>query len=140
MATKISRLYQRVPFFCKAKLTVLSEKALSQQSAHEPLFGTAMLTALPADHEYMVPASVNAYTFDISLGGVGLNAAVSYPCGCTVRVSFYLKGPGGERVEQVLGRVAYVKADESGTRVGIEFQEPVEESTHPELTRRLLSL
>jgi c-di-GMP-binding flagellar brake protein YcgR len=100
-----------VPFFCKTALTVLPE-------------GTR----------------VEAYSFDISLGGVGLNAPASCPSGCLVRVSFFLKNPAGEHVEQVLGRVAHVRADESGTRIGIEFQESVGESTHPELTRRLQGL
>jgi hypothetical protein len=106
-----SRHYQRVPFFCKATLIVL-----------------------PAG------TRVNAYTFDISAGGVGLNAQGACPYGSNVRVAFYLKGPSGVRVEQVPGQVAYVKADESGTRIGIEFQSPVQESTQPELARRLLGL
>ena len=106
-----SRHYQRVPFFCKTTLTVLPT-------------GTR----------------VEAYSFDISLGGVGLEVPVSCPCGSPVRVSFFLKSPSGERVEQVPGRVAYVKADESGTRMGIEFQETIQESAQPELARRLQSL
>jgi hypothetical protein len=108
MASTGARLYQRVPFFCKATLTVLPT-------------GT----------------SVDAYSSDISLGGVGLAVEVPCPRGCTVRVSFFLNTPGGEVVERVLGRVAYEKADESGTRIGIEFQESVGESTHPELMRRI---
>ena len=123
-----------MPFFCKATLTVLPEKTPSAQFTQTPFVGTATLRALPAG------TSVDAYSFDISLGGVGLNAKAPYPRGSMVRVSFFLKDPGGERVEQVSGRVAYVKADESGTLVGIEFQETIRESTHPELTRRLLSL
>ena len=111
MATIHSRHYQRVPFFCKATLTVLPT-------------GTR----------------VEAYSFDISLGGVGLEVPVACPCDSPVRVAFFLKGPGGERVEQVPGRVTYVKADESGTRIGIEFQESVQESTHPALAHQLQSL
>jgi hypothetical protein len=111
MATTFSRQYQRVPFFCKATLTIL-----------------------PAQ------TPVDAYAFDVSLGGVGLNAQVSCPRGSLVRVSFFLKSRSGEVVEHVLGRVAYERADESGTRLGIEFQESIRESTHPELTRRLQSL
>jgi hypothetical protein len=111
MATKYSRHCERVPFFCKAALAVL-----------------------PVDNP------VEAHTFDISLGGVGLYAQVSCPRGSMVRVSFLLKGPKGEAIEPVVGRVAYLKADESGTRIGIEFQESIEQSTHPELTRRLQSL
>ena len=106
-----TRHYQRVPFFCKATLTVLP-----------------------------TGARVNAYSFDISLGGVGLNAQGSCPKGSEVRVAFFLKGRSGVLVEQVPGRVAYVSADESGTRVGIEFQQPVGESICPELARRLQSL
>ena len=111
MGTTYSRRYQRVPFFCKATLMIL-----------------------PAG------TPVNAYSFDISLGGVGLDAPVSCPRGTAVRVSFYLKGRDGERVEHVLGQVAYVRADESDNRIGIEFQESVRESTQPELSRRLQNL
>jgi hypothetical protein len=111
MAPIIIRRYQRVPFFCKATLTIAPENT-----------------------------PVDAYTFDISLGGVGLDAPVACPRGTAVRVAFFLKGRNGVLVEQVPGRVAYVNADESGTRVGIEFHEPIRESTHPELARRLLSL
>ena len=50
MATTFSRQYQRVPFFCKATLTVL-----------------------PAG------TPVDAHAFDISLGGVGLNAQALCP-------------------------------------------------------------
>ncbi len=128
------RRYQRVPFFCKATLTVLSAETAPHQYPRVPHFGTATAPISPGG------ISVDAYSFDISLGGVGLNAQVSCSRGCLVRVSFFLKGPDGERVEHVLGRVAYVRADESGTRVGIEFQEPVGESTHPELARRLQNL
>ena len=111
MGATYTRRYQRVPFFCKATLTVL-----------------------PAG------TPVDAYSFDISLGGVGLDAPVWCPRGSAVRVSFYLKGRDGERVEHVLGRVAYVRADESDNRIGIEFQETLRESAQPELMRRLLSL
>ena len=111
MPTTFVRRCQRMPFFCQATLTVLPE-------------GTR----------------IDAYCFDISMSGVGLNVQGSRPAGCMVRVSFHLRNSDGEVVEHVLGRIAYEKADESGTRVGIEFQESIRESTHPELTRRLQNL
>ena len=98
-------------FFCKATLTVLPA-------------GT------PVEH---IP-STSAWAAWASTRRSGARR------GCPVRVSFYLKGRDGERVEHVLGRVAYVRADESDNRIGIEFQETLRESAQPELMRRLLSL
>ena len=129
MTTMIARTYQRVPFFCKATLTVVAGETHSRQYPRVPFYGKPSPRA--------AETCVDAYCFDISLGGVGLNTQVACPRGCTVRVSFFLKG---ESVEHVLGRVAYVRADESGTRIGIEFQESLRPSSHPGLTRRLMSL
>ena len=43
-------------------------------------------------------------------------------------------------MEDVLGKVAYSRADEDGNRIGIEFLETIRESTHPALTRKLNNL
>ena len=121
MATRTTntRLLPARAFFLQGDADGLVRGNPPREYPRAPFFGKSSPTVLPAD-------PVDAYAFDISLGGVGLNAQLPCPRGCMVRVSFFLKGPGGERVEHVLGRVAYVKADESGTRIGIEFQEPIQ--------------
>jgi hypothetical protein len=106
------RRYERVAFFCPLHLTVLQD-------------GT------------MTPASA----IDISIGGVGATAPLSLERGQTVRVRFHLaNGSGGRIDEDVLGRVAYSRADEDGNRVGIEFIEPIREANQPVLTRTINNL
>ncbi len=63
------------------------------------------------------------------------------PSGSPVRVSFSLERPRrrARRAASWDGSPT-AKADESGTRIGIEFQEAIRESTQPELTRRLQNL
>ena len=90
----MSRQYERVPFFCKVTLTRLAR-------------------AGPA---------VDAHSFDISLGGVGLDAQVVVPARQHgPRVVLSRKARAARSSKHVLGRVAYAKADESGNRIGIEF-------------------
>jgi hypothetical protein len=85
--------------------------------------------------------SAPARSFDVSLGGVGVAAAVSPPRGELVRVGFHLKDAAGRPlVENVTGRVAYAQADENGNLLGVEFLEPIRPSTHPELTRELQNI
>ena len=80
-------------------------------------------------------------SLDISIGGVGLTAPNAPERGALVRVRFQLHTESnGDVAEDVLGKIAYSSADENGTRIGIEFLEPVQESTHPHLTRRLNKL
>jgi len=106
------RRYERVAFFCPLRLTVLPDGP-----------------------------TVPANSFDISLGGVGLATGASLPQGQSVSVRFQLKNAAGKPVEEIaLGRVAYVRADEDGNRVGIEFLEPIRDSAQPELSRKLNNL
>jgi len=106
------RRYERVAFFCPLQLTELRN-------------GTT------------VPAS----SFDIGIGGVGLTTEIALERGQPVRVRFCLRHESnGETDEDVLGQVAYCRADEDGNRIGIEFLEVVRESTQPALVRRLNSL
>jgi c-di-GMP-binding flagellar brake protein YcgR len=108
MTMTTARRYERAAFFCKAAVAIPPG-------------------AKPAE----------AHTFDLSLGGVGLYAQTPVQRGRPVMVSFFLNTPRGEVVEHVAGQIAYVKADETGTRIGIEFQEPLRDSANPELTHRL---
>jgi hypothetical protein len=106
------RRYERVAFYCPVHLT-----------------------ALPNG-----PA-VPGWTFDISVGGVGLVAETWLECWQTVSVRFHLNCGSSEGVdEDVLGRVAYCQAEDECNRIGIEFSDTVRESTHPVLTRKIDNL
>jgi c-di-GMP-binding flagellar brake protein YcgR len=106
------RRYERVAFFCPVDLTV------------QPNGPT-----LPGG------------SFDISLGGVGITTEQLLQRGQTVRVRFHLRnGAAGKIDEEVVGRVAYCRADEDGDRMGIEFLETIRESTCPVLARKLDNL
>lgn len=106
------RRCERVAFFCPVKLSVLPDGP-----------------------------TIQASSFDISLAGIGLIASVFIERGKDVRVHFNMKNGSNETTEEnVLGRVAYSRADENGNRLGIEFLETIRESTQPVLTRKLYSL
>jgi len=106
------RQFERVAFFCPLQLIALPE-------------GVA------------VPGN----SFDVSMGGVGITAETSLERGQAVCVRFHLKnGPNGARDEEVLGRVAYARADEDGNRLGIEFLQPIRASTHPLLAQTVENL
>ncbi len=82
--------------------------------------------------------SVEARTVDISLGGVGIALAATFARGDLVTIVFRLDGRGrGPVEERVLGRVAYVRADVDGNRIGVEFLEPLASAACPELCRRV---
>ncbi|MEN6458369.1 MAG: PilZ domain-containing protein [Thermoguttaceae bacterium] len=106
------RRYQRVPYFRPLQVSVLP---------NGPIF----------------PAN----SFDISRGGVGLMAAVSLQRGQSVAVLFKLQDQQRQPVDvRVMGKVAYTRADENGNYVGIEFLEPVSESSQPLLAHVLDNL
>lgn len=106
------RRYERVPFFCRVGLST------------------------PAG-----PGPVAAQAFDISVGGVGVSTRVGLQTGDAVTVTFYLKNRSQQEVlEQVMGRVANVRADEDGNRLGIEFLSPIRDATHPLLMQRIVNL
>jgi c-di-GMP-binding flagellar brake protein YcgR len=82
--------------------------------------------------------TIPSRAFDISLGGVGVTSELALERGQTVRVCFHLhNGSEGGINEDILGRVAYSKADEDGVRMGIEFLETIRESSQPALARKL---
>ena len=106
------RRYERVPFFCPLHLIVLPEG-----------------TSTPAN------------SIDISMGGVGITSVVSLERGQSVCIRFHLKNGSFETSdEDVVGRVAYSRADEDGNRLGIEFLEPIRASTHPLLLHKVEAL
>ncbi len=106
------RRYERVSFFCDVQLAVLPDG---------PTFA--------------------AHCVDISLGGVGLTAARAVEPGHTVNLAFTLRNNAGkEIVNRVSGRVARCDADYDGNRLGVEFLEPLHESTSPQLVARIMKI
>lgn len=106
------RRYERVAFFCPVTVVVLPD-------------GPAM----------------QGRTFDISLGGVGVTTQRMLERGQSVRVRFHFQRGADVPVdEDVMGQVAYSRADEDGDRVGIEFLQPVSESISPMLAYKLNNL
>jgi hypothetical protein len=106
------RRYERVAFFCPLEVTALS----SGQT---------------------VPGT----SFDITVAGVGLTSGVLLERGETVRLRFHLRnGSHNQTNEDILGRVAYANADEDGNRLGVEFLELVNDTTHPALAHALAKL
>ena len=103
------RVYERVPFFRPVDLSV------------------------PPD-----APSIEARSFDVSLGGVGLAvpAGRAVPVGTAVAVTFHLTDRRrGAFDERILGRVVHARSEADCTRVGIEFAEPVHPSAYPGLSR-----
>lgn len=106
------RRYERVAWFCPLHLTVLPN-------------GPAL----------------ECESFDISLGGVGIAGSVMLERGKSVRVLFHIRNGTKETIdEEVMGRVAYSRADEDGNRLGIEFLEPIKEAANPALAKKLNAL
>ncbi len=103
------RRYERVQFFCPVKLTVLPDGP-----------------------------TVQANSFDISIGGVGLHSSLFLERGEDVLVHFNIAdGSRGSVEESALGRVAHSTADENGNRLGVEFLQTIRESIQPRLTKTL---
>jgi hypothetical protein len=106
------RRYERVAFFCPLRLSVLPDGR-----------------------------TVPGYSFDISIGGVGLMADITLERGEIVEICFLLKNHRNEdTTESLTGRVAYSCADEDGDRIGIEFLEPIRVSAHTLLARTINNL
>ncbi len=77
-------------------------------------------------------------SFDISIGGVGISTQIMLERGQDVRICFQLCNGSNESIEEeVLGRVAYCRADEDGNCMGIAFLQTIRESTQPVLTRKV---
>jgi hypothetical protein len=106
------RRYERVAFYCPVDLTVLPNG----------------------------PA-VPGRSFDISIGGVGIITQIALERGQSVSVRFHMhNGASESKDEDILGRVAYSRADEDGDRIGIEFLATVQEAAQPMLARKLNNL
>jgi c-di-GMP-binding flagellar brake protein YcgR len=106
------RRFERVPFFCDVALTVLPDGP-----------------------------TIAAHSVDISLGGVGMTIPSAVEPGRTVMLAFTLRRTsGGNAVNRVSGRVARCDADSDGNRLGVEFLEPLSESTSPQLVERIMKI
>jgi len=107
-----TRRYERVSFLCKLEI--------------QPLPAGPVLSAR---------------SLDLSLGGVGLLTKGVLPVGELISVSFFFKdSKQKDVVDSVMGKVVYVAADTEANRIGVEFVEPLREETHPQLSRKLMSL
>ena len=112
METMNRRRFERVEFFCEVSMTILPQG---------PTFW--------------------AHTFDVSLGGVGLVTQRGFQLGQAVALSFRVgQGTAKKLGKRITGRVMHLAADADANRVGIEFSQPLSESDHPELVRKLMSL
>lgn len=106
------RHYERLPFYCRLQLTILPNGPV-----------------------------IAARSFDISAGGVGITSNVLLDPGQSVRVRFHLPNGSYKWIrEDVVGNVAYSRADEDGNRIGIEFLETIQESRQPVLAQKLSAL
>jgi hypothetical protein len=84
---------------------------------------------------------VEARSLDINLGGVGLISRVFVRTGQAVTLAFHLKNSANVAVvERVQGRVVFARSDVDGHRLRVEFYEPLDRTTNPELTRRIENL
>jgi c-di-GMP-binding flagellar brake protein YcgR len=106
------RRYERVAFYCNLDLTVLPDGP-----------------------------TVPGRSFDLSVGGAGIITQLSLKRGQAIRIRFHLpNGPNEVIDEDLLGQVAYTRADEDGNRTGIQFLETIREATQPTLARKLNAL
>lgn len=106
------RRYERVEWYCPLQLTALPDGPV-----------------------------IEGESFDVSLGGVGVATNVMLQRGQAVKILFHIHNGAKPSVdEEVLGRVAYSRADEDGNRLGIEFLEPIRESAFPALAKKLNDL
>jgi hypothetical protein len=132
METSIQRLRKRTNLFSfHGGRTVVNQRRYERVAFFAPL----ELIVLPNG------PNVPGRSFDISIGGVGISTQIMLPRGQTVCVRFHFQnGDNGGIDEDVMGRVAYSRADEDGDRLGIEFLETVRESSQPVLARKLDNL
>lgn len=104
------RRYERVSWFCSVDLKVLPNGPV-----------------------------VSGTTFDVSIGGVGIAANRILERGKLVSVQFHMHDNRDHHPieENVMGKVAYGRADEDGGRIGIEFMEVVSKTKNPELAKKI---
>jgi c-di-GMP-binding flagellar brake protein YcgR len=73
--------------------------------------------------------AIEARSFDISVGGVGLIGTPAPGVGQVIQMEFsVVVRPGVVTVEAVLGRVMHVK-DIGATALGVEFLDPLDDRT-----------
>jgi len=108
----VVRKYERAIFLCRVDLSVGSESS-----------------------------PITMSSLDISLGGVGLISRVILPIGRPVSLAFHLKNAAQVPViEYVQGRVVHARTDIDGHHLGVEFQESLQRSCNPHLTRKVENL
>jgi hypothetical protein len=106
------RRHERAAFHCQLQLTVLPNGPV-------------------------VPGN----SYDISIGGVGLSAALPLERGQLVSIRFYLHNGRSEELHaDVLGHIAYCRSDEDGNRIGVAFLATIQEATQPVLAKKINSL
>jgi hypothetical protein len=104
------RQYERIGFFCKLEVTAIPG-------------GTPQ----------------PACAVDLSMGGVGIIMQAVFSVGQIVTVTFFLSDSVcGEVQDPVVGRVAHLQADTDANRVGIQFLQPLSETEHERLVKRLV--
>jgi c-di-GMP-binding flagellar brake protein YcgR len=85
--------------------------------------------------------SFSASSIDLSLGGVGVSSPRFLNRDQIVKIDFHLRDENHrEIVESAMGRVAYSRSDEDGTRLGVEFLQLLQENDNPALAKRLQRL
>ncbi len=102
------RRYERVPFHTRASVTIPGEP------------------------------SIEAWTIDLSLGGVRLASGCLFRAGQLLIIAFHLRDEAQREVtEQVTGVVMFARSESEGYSFGVEFTEPIRDATAPVLVRRL---
>jgi c-di-GMP-binding flagellar brake protein YcgR len=103
------RRYQRVPFHC-----------------------SAVIAARPDG------APVEAWTIDLSLGGVRLASARVFPIQQHIAVTFHLRDAAQREVaERADGVIVQVQAESGSYIYGVEFLNPLDASGQPQVLRKL---
>ncbi len=82
---------------------------------------------------------IEAFTSDISLGGVGLNCCTYLRVGQVVSMDFHMKSRAGAVTERVFGQISHVRSDDDVVAVGVEFTEVLGPRV-PYLTRTVENL
>lgn len=97
-----------------------------------PFFAGVTVTLSPCGR------TIEARTFDISLGGVGLICPTMVAVGQILSMAFRLADrSGGAVIEVVHGRVCHSRSDEGATTVGMQFLSPLGRRTTPILVARI---
>ena len=79
-----------------------------------------------------------AWTVDLSLGGVRLASDRPYPTGQVISITFRVRdGSRGEAAEAIEGTIVHTQPESEGYLLCIEFVGPLDASRHARLIRKL---